>query len=149
MEGGERKMATILLVEDAPDLGLFEAGLLERHGHHVIRCAGAPAPFTACTMLRRGRCPLPDTADLIVFSTALHAAKGRTYRGIDLLRAYRNHPVYGGIPMLVVAFGAPSDLSGRAPIEFVEKFSPPHSIVEAAERLIGERLRTLASATAK
>jgi CheY-like chemotaxis protein len=149
MEGGEPKMATILLIEDVPDLGLFEAGLLERLGHHVIRCVGTPAPFTACTMLRRGRCPLPDVADLIVFSSALHAMKGRTYRGVDLLRAYRNHAVYGGIPMLVIAFGAPSDLSGRAPIEFLEKFSPPHTIVEAVERLLDESGRSLAAATVK
>lgn len=33
-------MATILLVEDAPDLSLYEANHLEAAGHRVLRCGG-------------------------------------------------------------------------------------------------------------
>ena len=130
-------MATILLIEDVPDIGLYEAGLLEAQGHRVIRCGGAPSPLAACSLLRFGHCPLPDVADLIVFSTALYTpTRHRTYRGMDLLSAYRRHPVYGRIPMLVVTIGAPRDIEGRSAIEFVEKFSPPREILAAVGRLL-------------
>jgi hypothetical protein len=118
---------------------LYEAGLLEREGHRVIRCGGAPTPLAACPMLKYGNCPLPDSADLILFSSALHVpTKGRTYRGIDLLRAYRQHAAYGALPMLVVTIGKVDDPGGRAPMEVVEKFSPPRVIVDAVDRLVGK-----------
>lgn len=52
-------MATLLLVEDQPDLILLEARLLEERGHRVLACRGSPTPFAACPLLRRGGCPLP------------------------------------------------------------------------------------------
>jgi CheY-like chemotaxis protein len=130
-------MATILLVEDVPDLGLYEARLLEDQGHRVIRCGGAPSPLAACPMVRHRPCPLPEVADLIVFSTALYKpTRHRMYRGIDLLTSYRAHPVHGRTPMLVVAMGVPRHLVEGARVEVVEKFSEPRRIIDAVERLL-------------
>jgi CheY-like chemotaxis protein len=133
-------VATILLVEDRPDLGLYEAGLLEQAGHRVIRCGGGPTPHAACPMLRNGSCPLPDGADLVVFSCAMFAPMpGRSYRGGHLLRAYRAHPRYGRLPMLVVSVGAPDDVGGTGPLAKVDKFSSPGAVLEAAEALLRVR----------
>jgi len=130
-------VASILLVEDAPDLGLYEASLLEQEGHTVLRCSGGPTPFAACPMMRDGSCPVADAADLIIFSCGVYAPlRHRTYRGVHLLRAYREHPVYGRLPMLVVAVGAPDDLLGSGPIEAVAKFADPKEIVHAVDRLL-------------
>jgi CheY-like chemotaxis protein len=130
-------MATILLVEDSPDLGFYEARLLEGRGHRVVRCNGAPSPLAACPMLKRGSCPLPDSADVILFSSPMFGPiRHRTYRGAHLLSAYRNHPTYGRKPMLVVSAGAPLTIEGQGPYEVIEKFSPPHMILEAVDRLV-------------
>lgn len=130
-------MANILLVEDAPDLGLYEAGLLEQHGHTILRCSGGPTPFAACPMMREGSCPVADAADLIIFSCGVFAPlRHRTYRGIHLLRAYREHPLYGRLPMLVVAVGAPEDVGGSGPIEMVAKFADPQEIIHAVDHLL-------------
>lgn len=133
-------MATILLVEDQPDLGLFEAGLLEDQGHRVIRCGGGPTPLSACPLMRYGSCALADSADLILFGCGMFAMRGRTYGGVHLLRAYRAHPDYGRLPMVVVSLGAPDSLEGSGPIERVDKFSAPGAVVAAVNRLL-ERAR--------
>ena len=134
-------MATILLVEDEPDLGLYEAGLLEDLGHRVLRCGGSPAPLAACPMMRGDPCPLPEAADLIIFACGLIApVRHRVYRGAQLLRAYRSHAWYGRIPMLIVAMGAPDSVEGEGPVERVERFSDPGVIVAAATRLLGASL---------
>jgi hypothetical protein len=132
-------MATILLVEDAPDLGLFEVALLEAAGHRVIRCSGGPTPFAACPMIRGDACPFADAAQLIIFSCGLVAPIAhRSYRGEHLLRAYRSHVVYGRLPMLVVSVGKPTGvLEGTGPLAFVDKFSSPGAVVGA----VGELLR--------
>jgi CheY-like chemotaxis protein len=141
-------MATILLVEDYPNLGLYESMLLEAKGHRVIRCNGAPAPLSACPMIRRGACPLPDSADLIVFSSAMFMPmRHRTYRGADLLGRYRAHPVYGRLPMLVVTIGAPREFEGSGPVEVIEKFTAPEKIVEAVERLLARRREPVPATT--
>ena len=88
-------------------------------------------------MLQNGVCALAEAADLILFACQLFAPlPHRTYRGIHLLRAYRAHPVYGRLPMLLVTYGAPDDLGGIGPIEHLEKFSDPNTIVEAVDRLL-------------
>ena len=130
-------MTSILLVEDFPDLGLYEAKLLEQEGHTVLSCSGGPTPFSACPMMRFGECPVADAADLIIFSCRLFPPMPhRTYGGISLLRAYRAHPVYGRLPMLVVAIAPPKDLQGSGPIRFVDKFSEPDEIVRAVDDLL-------------
>lgn len=130
-------MSTILLVEDAPDLGLYEGRILAAEGHNILRCSGGPTPFAACPMMRDGVCSLVDAADVIVFACQMFTPMPhRSYRGIHLLRAYRDHPVYGRLPMLVVAYGAPDDLGGSGPIERLEKFSEPDAIVAAVDRLL-------------
>lgn len=135
-------MATVLLVEDAPDLGLYEAGLLRQAGHRTIQCSGGPgpSPSSACPLLRTGSCSLADAADLILFSGGLFSMRGRNYSGEHLIHAYRSHPRYGRLPMLVVSVGRPRPLGGSGPFEHVEKFSAPFLIVEAVERLLGLRL---------
>lgn len=131
-------MAKILVVEDAPDLGLYETQLLEARGHHVLRCSGAPTPSTSCPLLREGMCPIADDADLIVFSCALFSPiHGHPYRGEHLLRAYRSHPFYSRKPMLIVSVGRPQgELPGTGPLEVIQKFDAPDIVVEAAERML-------------
>ena len=133
-------MSTILLVEDAPDLTLYEAGLLEAAGHRVLRCGGGPSPFGTCPMMQHSACVLADHADLILFSFRLFPpVTGRRYRGIDLLCAYRSHPRYGKLPMLVVSVGVPEVIEGTGPIEEVERWSGPRTILGAVERLLATR----------
>ena len=130
-------MAKILLVEDQPDLVLYETRLLEAAGHRVIRCPGGPTPFAACPMMRRGSCALPESVDLIVFDCGMFGPlRHRTYRGIHLLRAYRRHPWYGRLPMLVITESLPRDLGGSGPIDSLPKFSEPHVLVEAIETML-------------
>lgn len=129
-------MATILLIEDQPDLGLYEAQLLERAGHRIVRCNGGPSMSAACPLLKSGRCALVEQAELIVFSIPMFAIKGRTYRGVHLLRAYRAHPDYGRLPMVVVSLGTPPDLPGRGPLIAVDKFSDPHVVITAVASLL-------------
>jgi CheY-like chemotaxis protein len=129
-------MAKILVVEDTPDLILYEARLLERAGHRVIRCNGAPSLLSACPMLRFGSCPLPESVDMIVFDCGFAGPmRHRSYNGSHLLRAYRSHPWYGRLPMLLVAPRIPQGIGGTGPIELVGKFSEPRAVVEAVERL--------------
>lgn len=131
-------MATVLLVEDEPDLGLFEAGLLEAEGHRVLRCSGSPAPFAACPMLRYGSCAVVDSVELILFSCGLFMPiRNRTYRAEHLLRAYRSHPRYGRLPMVVVAIGKVEGLEGAGSLTWVEKFSSPHVVIDAVDAALG------------
>jgi hypothetical protein len=82
-------------------------------GHRVLRCGGGPTPLGACLLLRQGRCPLPDAAELVVFACTLNLPlPGRSYRGIHLLRAYRAHPDYGRLPLVLVAAAPPQNLQG-------------------------------------
>jgi hypothetical protein len=130
-------VATILLVEDAPDLGTFEARLLEESGHTVLRCSGGRTPFEPCSMLRDGACALADSADLIIFSCGLFAPMmHRTYGAINVLRAYRQHAVYGRLPMLIVSVGMPDGLGGTGPIEHVDKFADPARVLRSVARLL-------------
>lgn len=130
-------MATILLVEDTPDLGLFEAKLLEAAGHRVVRCAGAPSQFSVCPLLRGRSCSLADEADLIMFSCRLFTEmQGRAYRGIQLLRAYRAHPAYSRLPFVVVSLGTPGKLEGIGPVEVVQKYGDPAEVINAVKRLL-------------
>jgi len=135
-------MATILLVEDEPDLGLYEAVVLETRGHRVLRCSGGPSPFAACPMMQRTPCAIADVADVIVFSCGMFAPVAhRSYRGEHLLRAYRAHPFYGRKPMLVVSLAKPVGVGGRGPLAFVEKFTQPAAVVEAVDDLLAARSR--------
>jgi CheY-like chemotaxis protein len=130
-------LATILLVEDEPDLGLCEAEALVARGHSVRRCSGGPSLFSACPMMREGYCSLVENVDLILFSCRMFAPiRGRTYRGSHLLRAYRSHPVYGRLPMIVVSVGVPGHLEGSGPLDVVEKYAAPHVVIDAVERML-------------
>lgn len=130
-------MSTILLVKDVLDLGLVESKRLEAEGHHILRCWGGPTPFAACPMMREGWCALPHAADLIVFSCDMSTpVPHRTYRGVHLLRAYREHPAYGRLPMLVGALGVPDDIGGSGPIQTIETPATPETIVQGVRRLL-------------
>jgi hypothetical protein len=131
-------MATVLLVEDFPDLGLYESRVLQRKGHRVLECNGAPSVFGACPMLKGGSCALADAADIILISLPLSGAvHHRPYDGSHVLSAYRMHRAYGTKPMLVVSGAAPGRIGGPGRCEVVMKQAPPHAIVEAVERLLG------------
>jgi len=130
-------MATVLLVEDWPDLGIYEAEILEAEGHTVLRCTGGPSPFGACPMLRDGACRLADACDVIVVSGApTMPLRYRTYRGRDLIRAYRRHPAYGRKPMLVVSFEPIDCVEGMGPLARIEKHSNPAKVLGAVEALL-------------
>jgi CheY-like chemotaxis protein len=129
-------MATILLVEDGA-VGRDLLELLAAAGHRVVRCGGGPTPLGACLLLRHGRCPLPDAAQLMVFAGTLDLPlPGRSYRGIHLLRAYRAHPDYGRLPLVLVAAEPPQDLRGSGPIELVGTFADPACVLAAVNRLL-------------
>jgi hypothetical protein len=130
-------MATILLIEDGPGLGRQLPGLLAAAGHRVLRCGGAPTPLAACPLLRQGRCPLPEAAELLVFACPLGLPlRGRSYRGIHLLRAYRTHLDYGQLPLVLVAVALPYDLEGPGPTELVDTFADPAAVLAAVNRLL-------------
>lgn len=137
-------MANILLVEDTPDLGLFEAILLEAAGHHMLRCSGGPTPFAACPLMRVGSCPVAGAADLIIFSCGMvRPLPHRTYGGEHLLRRYRSHPTYGSLPMLLVGPKEPAGLEGTGRIEVIEKSSSPRRVLDSVERLLGRHASQL------
>src|SRR5262245_32643691 len=128
-------MATILLVEDGPIVSREMPGHLEEAGHRVMRCGGGPTPLGACPLLRSGRCPLPDAADLLMFACTLALQlPGRSYRGIHLLRAYRAHPDYGRLPLVLVAVAPPRDLGGSGLIEVVKPYADPAAVLAAVNR---------------
>jgi CheY-like chemotaxis protein len=130
-------MANILLVEDQAGIGRQLPGLLAAAGHRVVRRGGGPTPLGACLLLRHGRCPLADAAELLVFACTLDLpVSGRSYRGIHLLRAYRAHPDYGRLPMVLVAVAPPRDLQGSGPTEVVETFGDPNGVLAAVNRLL-------------
>jgi len=131
-------MATILLVEDIPDLATFEARLLEAAGHRIIRCSGGPAVFGVCPLMRGDDCGIAAPADLILFACRLFAPMPRrSYRGIHLLRAYRSHPVYGRLPFVVVSAGDPGGLEGLGPIEILPKGADPAAVIRSVTRMLG------------
>jgi hypothetical protein len=73
-----------------------------------------------------------------VFSVPLFGRlRGRTYRGIDLLRAYREHPLYSRVPCLIVSVGDPGPLEGTGPVALVDKFSSPDAVVDRVETMLG------------
>ena len=61
---------------------------------------------------------------------------GRSYRGIHLLRAYRAHPDYGRLPLVLVAVAAPQNLEGPGPTKLVETFTDPAGVLAAVNRLL-------------
>jgi CheY-like chemotaxis protein len=134
-------MATILLIEDGPGIGGQLPSLLATAGHRVLWCGGGPTPLAACPLLRQGRCPLADAAELLVFACPLDLPlHGRSYRGIHLLRAYRAHPDYGRLPLVLVTVGPPPDLAGTGPTQLVTTFQDPAAITAAIDRLLPSRL---------
>jgi hypothetical protein len=133
-------MATILLIEDEPGIGGQLPGLLVAAGHRVLRCGGGPTPLAACPLLRQGRCPLADAAELLVFACPLDLPlRGRSYRGRHLLAAYRTHPDYGRLPLVLVAIKPPQDLAGTGPTELIATFTDPAAVLAAVHRLLSSR----------
>jgi hypothetical protein len=65
--------------------------------------------------------------------------RGRSYRGIHLLRAYRAHPDYGRLPLVLVAVAPPHDLEGPGPTELVDTFTDPAAVLAAVNRLLQPR----------
>jgi hypothetical protein len=133
-------MATILLIEDGPGIGGQLPSLLAVAGHRVLLCGGGPTPLAACPLLRQGHCPLADAAELLVFACPLGLPlRGRSYRGIHLLHAYRAHPDYGRLPLVLVALASPQDLAGTGPTETVATFTDPAAVLAAVHRLLQPR----------
>lgn len=133
-------MATILLIEDAPGRGFGEAVALEAAGHRVLRCGGGPATFRPCPLLDHTARSLASTADLILFACPLYRPLwGRSYSGAELLHAYRSHPEYGSLPMVVLTAEDPGDVEGTGPLE-VAALASWSAAVEAVERLLASAL---------
>jgi hypothetical protein len=144
----EEIMGSILLIEDGPGIGGQLPDLLAAAGHRVLRCGGGPTPLVACPLLRQGQCPLADAAELLVFACPLDLPlRGRSYRGIHLLRAYRAHPDYGRLPLVLVAIEPPHDLVGTGPTELIATFTDPAAVLAALHRLLppGQPPSTLAA----
>ena len=133
-------MATILLIEDGPGIGRQLPGLLAEAGHRVLRCGGGPTPLAACPLLRQGRCLLAEAAELVVFACPLDLPlRGRAYRGRHLLRAYRAHPDYRRLPLVLVAIAPPPDLAASGPTELLSTFTNPAAVLAAIHRLLPSR----------
>jgi hypothetical protein len=133
-------MAAILLIEDGPGIGGQLPGLLAAAGHRVLRCGGGPTPLAACPLLRQGHCLLADAAELLVFACPLELPlRGRSYRGSHLLAAYRTHPDYGRLPLVLVTIAPPEDLEGTGPTELIATFTDPAAILAAVHRLLASR----------
>jgi hypothetical protein len=74
---------------------------------------------------------------LLVFACPLGLPlRGRSYRGIHLLRAYRAHPDYGRLPVVLVAVAGPQGLEGRGSTELVDTFADPTAVLAAVDRLL-------------
>lgn len=130
-------MATVLIVEDEADLAVYEAKLLEDAGHTVVMCGGARTPKGGCSLIRCGACELPETVDLILFSCRLFAPlEGQTSEGARMVRAYRSHPRYSHIPLLVVFVTGSVHLPGTGPIELIGKFNSPTSVLDSVSRML-------------
>jgi hypothetical protein len=73
----------------------------------------------------------------VVFACTLNLPlPGRSYRGIHLLRAYRAHPDYGRVPLVLVAVAPPQNLQGSGPTEVVGTFADPAGVLAAVNRLL-------------
>jgi CheY-like chemotaxis protein len=132
-------MASILLIEDGPGVGRQLTSLLAAAGHRVLRCGGGPTPLAACPLLHQGRCPLADAAELPVFACPLGLPpRGRSYRGIHLLHAYRAHPDYGRLPLVLVAM-APAGSGGTGADRSGGDVHRPAVVVAAVHRLLQPR----------
>lgn len=136
--------ATILLVEDHPDLSMFEAGILEAEGHTVYRCGGSPVPCGDCPVLKGDPCSLADAADVLIISTGMIGPVGPASRvgaptGQMLVEAYRAHDRYGWLPTLVVSATRPTVEEGIGPFVWIPKHSAPEAIVGVVHDLIASR----------
>ena len=133
-------MASILLIEDGPGVGRQLTSLLAAAGHRVLRCGGGPTPLAACPLLRQGRCPLADAAELLVFACPLDLPlRGRSYRGIHLLRAYRARPDYGRLPLVLVASRPRRIWRDRGRPRWSRRSPNPAVVVAAVHRLLQPR----------
>jgi hypothetical protein len=61
---------------------------------------------------------------------------GPSYGGSHLLRAYRAHPDYGRLPLVLTAVAPPHDLAGTWPTELVGTFTDPAAVLAAVNRLL-------------
>lgn len=127
-------MRTVLVVQNAPD-GLVDVASLEDAGYLVRRCFGGQTTFAACPMLRKGDCPLPAGADVIVFAPGLFdvPVAHRTYRMIHVLRGYRRHPAYARLPMLVLADALPPKLGGSGPVWLLDPNTPSEELLRVLD----------------
>lgn len=131
-------MADLLWVQDEGRLDALQVALEER-GHRILTCGGGPAPFQPCTLLRSGGCAVAEAARLILFGASLDLPMlGHTYAARQILIAYREHELYGRLPMVVMGVGDPGLLPGRGPLVVVD--SDPVIVVEAVESLLGATL---------
>lgn len=126
-------MGNIILIADAAEPAVTLSRWLRLAGEQVWWCAGGPTPFVACPLMRAGECIRPEAADLIVFAYGIGqpVVAHRTYRPVHVLRAYRAHPRYGSLPMLIVGRGAPADLGGGGPLAGIDHLVPPAMQFEA------------------
>lgn len=131
-------MATVLIVEDVPDLAPRVADSLAARGHRVWRCSGGASPYGACPLLRGRHCALAESANLIVFAcTRSVPLARRSYRGEHLLAAYRSHEQCGRLPMLVVGGPLRSISAGGAgPVAYAESTASEDEIADAVDLLL-------------
>jgi hypothetical protein len=94
-----RSNATVLLVQSDDETRSLMESWLEASGFDVVECSGPVGPGYVCVGERTGRCPLAETADVVVLDGRLES--GEVPDGTspyDLLMLYRTL----GRPVLVV-----------------------------------------------
>jgi hypothetical protein len=100
----ERQPVALVVAFDRAEGGLTEK-VLERAGFDVLWCPGPGGPDFTCIGVRTARCPLAQTADLIVLDLWLEGderAEAGGFGSIDLLEYYRSQDT----PIVALDHGA-------------------------------------------
>lgn len=101
--GGKERQPVALVVAFDRSIGARTAKLLERTGFDVLWCPGPGQPDFTCIGVRSSRCPLAQTAELIVLDLWLEGdAEADGTGSIELLEYYRST----GTPIVALDHGA-------------------------------------------
>ncbi len=133
--GSVRDRRTVLVVESDPYERERLGTMLEEAGCDVLICSGPVGPDYTCVGGRGSRCPLADSADVVVLDTWLESETvGLGTSAGDLIALYRT----SGLPIVTLGTERGSvDVFGEEPVIHLERRPDPTLAFFAA----GEDLR--------